>query len=236
MQQLLEVGKTAVLVERIIEKILYDKVDIDKILVVTFTSSAASEMRERILDAIYKKLEENPEDENLQKQIILLNKSSICTIDSFCLDVIKNNFFEIDVSANARVADETEILLLKQEILDDLFEEKYIANDENFISLINIYTHYNKDEELKDLILKIYSYIQASPFPEDWLEESTSRLKNEQNENFANTPWGKIICKKVSETLESAVLKLNNIKKKIDIFPELDKYSNILSLDLARNK
>ena len=115
MQQLLEVGKTAVLVERIIEKILYDKVDIDKILVVTFTSSAASEMRERILDAIYKKLEENPEDENLQKQIILLNKSSICTIDSFCLDVIKNNFFEIDVSANARVADETEILLLKQE-------------------------------------------------------------------------------------------------------------------------
>lgn len=236
MQQLLEVGKTAVLVERIIEKILYDKVDIDKILVVTFTSSAASEMRERILDAIYKKLEENPEDENLQKQIILLNKSSICTIDSFCLDVIKNNFFEIDVSANARVADETEILLLKQEILDDLFEEKYIANDENFISLINIYTHYNKDEELKDLILKIYSYIQASPFPEDWLEESTSRLKNKQNENFANTPWGKIICKKVSETLESAVLKLSNIKKKIDIFPELDKYSNILSLDLARNK
>ena len=236
MQQLLEVGKTAVLVERIIEKILYDKIDIDKILVVTFTSSAASEMRERILDAIYKKLEENPEDENLQKQIILLNKSSICTIDSFCLDVIKNNFFEIDVSANARVADETEILLLKQEILDDLFEEKYIANDEDFISLINTYTHYNKDEELKELILKIYSYIQASPFPEDWLEESTNRLKKEQNENFSDTPWGKIICKKVSETLENAVLKLSNIKKKIDIFPELDKYSNILNLDLARNK
>ena len=84
--------------------------------------------------------------------------------------------------------------------------------------------------------MKIYSYIQASPFPEDWLEESTNRLKNEQNENFANTPWGKIICKKVSENLESAVLKLSNIKKKIDIFPELDKYSNILSLDLARNK
>ena len=86
-------GKTAVLVERIIKKIINDKVDIDKILVVTFTSAAASEMRERILDAIYKKLEEYPEDENLQKQINLLNKASICTIDSFCLDVIRNNFF-----------------------------------------------------------------------------------------------------------------------------------------------
>ena len=162
-------GKTAVLVERIIRKIINDGIDIDKILVVTFTNAAASEMRERILDAIYKKIEENPEDSNLQKQIILLNKASICTIDSFCLDVIKNNFYEIDVSANTRIADGTEILLLKQEVLDDLFDEKYIANDLDFIDLINTYTKYNKDEELKDLILNIYTYIQASPFPEEWL-------------------------------------------------------------------
>ena len=103
---------------------------------VTFTSAAASEMRERILDAIYKKMEQDPEHENLQKQVVLLNKASICTIDSFCLDVIRNNFYELDISANARVADSTEILLLKQEILDDLFEEKYIADDKDFISCI----------------------------------------------------------------------------------------------------
>ena len=82
-------------------------------------------MREKILEAIYKKIEENPEDENLQKQIILLNKASISTIHSFCLDVIKNNFYEIDVSANTRIADDSEILLLQQEVIDDLFEEKY---------------------------------------------------------------------------------------------------------------
>ncbi len=99
-----------------------------------------------------------------KKQVVLLNKASICTIDSFCLDVIRNNFYELDISANARVADSTEILLLKQEILDDLFEEKYIANDKDFISLIETYTKYNKDEELKDIILKIYSYVQSSPF------------------------------------------------------------------------
>ena len=86
-------GKTAVLVERIIHKIIDDKVDIDKILVVTFTNAAASEMRERILDAIYEKLEQNPEDSNLHRQITLLNKASICTIHSFCLDVIRNNFY-----------------------------------------------------------------------------------------------------------------------------------------------
>ena len=150
-------GKTAVLVERIIKKIIDDKVDIDKILVVTFTNAAAAEMRERILDAIYKKIELNPDDTNLQRQIILLNKASICTIDSFCLDVIKNNFYELDVSANTRIADSTEVLLLKQETLDDIFEEKYISDDKDFISLIDTYTSYNKDEDLKDLILRIYS-------------------------------------------------------------------------------
>lgn len=88
-------GKTAVLVERIINKIINEKIDIDKILVVTFTKAAAAEMRARILDAIYKKIEEEPEDKHLQRQVVLLSKASICTIDSFCLDVVKNNFFEI---------------------------------------------------------------------------------------------------------------------------------------------
>ena len=89
-------GKTAVLVERMIQKIIMGKIDIDKLLVVTFTNAAASEMRERILDAIYKKLEENPEDERLQRQITLLNKASICTIDSFCLEIVRNNFYELE--------------------------------------------------------------------------------------------------------------------------------------------
>lgn len=88
-------GKTAVLVERIINKIIYDKIDIDRILVVTFTKAAAAEMKARVLDAIYKTIEEDPFDKHLQKQVLLLSKASICTIDSFCLDIVKNNFFEI---------------------------------------------------------------------------------------------------------------------------------------------
>ena len=141
-------GKTAVLVERIINKILNEKIDIDKLLVVTFTNAAASEMRERILNAIYKKIDESENEEeiqNLQKQVVLLNKASICTIDSFCLDVVRNNFFEIDISPNFRIADTAEIELLKQEVLDELFEEKYEENNMDFQTLIKTYTSYRDD-------------------------------------------------------------------------------------------
>ena len=135
-------GKTAVLVERIIQKIIKDKVDIDKLLVVTFTNAAASEIRQRILEAINKKLEEEPNNEDLQKQIILLNKSNISTIHSFCLSVIKNNFFEIGISPDFRIGETSELELLKLETIDDLFEELYEENNKNFIKLTEIYTGY----------------------------------------------------------------------------------------------
>ena len=76
-------------------------------------------------------IDENPEDERLQRQVTLLNKASICTIDSFCLDVVRNNFFEIDISQNFRIADTTEIEILQQDVLEELFEEKYEIKDEN---------------------------------------------------------------------------------------------------------
>ena len=153
------------------EKIINEKVDIDKLLVVTFTNAAAAEMRERVLKAIYEKIDKNPEDERLQKQVTLLNKASICTIDSFCLDVVRNNFFEIDISQNFRIGDTTETEILKQEVIEDLFEEKYENEDKDFEKLINTYTSYKDDTPLKELILKIYTYIQSNPFPEKWLKE-----------------------------------------------------------------
>ena len=122
-----------------------EKIDIDKILVVTFTNAAASEMRSRIMEAIYKYLDENPEDEHMQKQVILMGKSNICTIHSFCLEVIKNSFYEIDVSPNFRIGDQTEIELLKQEVLEELFELKYESEDKEFLKLINTYTNYRGD-------------------------------------------------------------------------------------------
>lgn len=191
-------------------------------------------MREKILEAIYKKIEENPDDENLQKQVILLNKASISTIHSFCLDVIKNNFYEIDVSANTRIVDDSEILLLQQEVIDDLFEEKYEEEDSNFIKLIKTYTKYNQDEVLKDLILRVYSYIQASPFPEEWLEEQIEKLNIKDGTNFSDTVWGKIIIENANQILEDSILKLQNIRTKMTRFPELDKFTAKIEDDIDK--
>ena len=168
-------GKTAVLVERMIQKIIKDKIDIDSILIVTFTNAAASEMKERILEAIYKKIEENPEDSHLQRQITLLNKANISTIHSFCLEVIKNNFFEIDISPNFRIGESSEIELLKMDVLDELFEEKYNLGDKDFLELVETYSSYRGDDDLRTLVLDIYKFIQSSPFPNEWLEKAVEK-------------------------------------------------------------
>ena len=213
MQQLRGSGKTAVLVERIINKVINDKVDIDKILIVTFTSAAASEMRERILEAIYKKIEQDPANTDLQRQIILLNKSNISTIHSFCLDIIRNNFYEIDASANFRVADTAEIELLKQEIIDDLFEEKYLAEDEEFENLLNIYTSYRGDENLRQLILNIYRFIQSSPFPAQWLEEQVEKFNlKDKLENASILEKATAVNNKILDSLSNFRVFANSIK------------------------
>ena len=226
-------GKTAVLVERIINRILNDKIDIDKLLVVTFTNAAASEMRERILDAIYKKIEEDPLNLELQRQITLLNKASICTIHSFCLDVIRNNFYEINISPNFRIGDTAEIELLKQETLDDLFEKKYFEEDEDFLKLVDTYTGYRGDEPLKELVMEIYKFIQSSPFPRKWLEEKVEEFNiKDLSLDFAKTKWGKLILEEYEKNIEETILGLKNVKQDLDSNPELEKFSQVIRLDL----
>lgn len=224
-------GKTAVLVERIIHKIIDEKMDIDKILVVTFTNAAASEMRERILEAIYKKLEENPENVHLQRQVILLNKASICTIHSFCLDIIHNHFYEIDLPSNFKIADTAEMDLLKQEVLDDLFEQKYTENDKDFIELLENYTNYRGDEALQELVLKIYKFIQSSPFPIKWLQEKLELLKIE-DKDISQTIWGDLIIQAVEDDIQESIMQLETIKSKMALYPEMTKFYQKICEDL----
>ena len=233
-------GKTAVLVERIINKIINENTDIDRLLVVTFTNAAASEMRERILKAIYIKLDENEasseqEAENLQRQITLLNKASICTIDSFCLDVIKNNFYELDISPNFRIADTPEIELLKQELLEELFEDKYEEQNEEFINLVHTYTTYKDDTPLKELILKIYTDIQSNPFPEKWLEEQIEKFNiKELGQDFSKTEWGQILLQDIKEEIIDCQSILKEEITNTARYPELDKYKQTLENDLEQ--
>ena len=204
-------GKTAVLVERIIKIITDDNnpVDIDKLLVVTFTNAAASEMRERIGDAISKKLEEMPDSKMLQRQLALLNKSNITTIHSFCLDIIKNNFHLIDLDPGFRIGDETECTIIKQDVLIELFEDKYDKEDEGFLNLIEAYCTNRDDERLKEIVLKLYNFSMSGPWPSVWLREKAQEFNINSLDELEKASWYKVLK-------ESLYLDLNNAKNGLD--------------------
>lgn len=235
MQQQRGSGKTAVLVERIINKIINEKIDIDKLLVVTFTNAAASEMKQRVLDAIYKKLDEQPENENLQKQILLLNKASICTIDSFCLDVVRNNFYESpNISPNFRIADTTEIDILEQETLEEMFEEKYDEENKDFLKLINTYTSYKDDTPLKNLIIQIFKFVSSMPYPDMWLKKHIEmfNIKCNLDQDFSKTPWGEILLKDIEEELIDDIKILKNLKQETLKYSDFEKVIDTLDQDI----
>ena len=226
-------GKTAVLVERIINKIINEKIDVDKLLVVTFTNAAATEMRERVLDAIYKKLEENPDNQILQRQIVLLYKSHISTIHAFCLEVIKNNFYKTNISPNFRLANTPEIELLKMEVLEEVFNNLYEEKNENFIKLIDTYCGYRSDDNLKEIILKIYRYIQSMPYPEEWLEKQVEKFNLDLEQDFSKTVWGQLLIKEAKEDIEESISTLKNVAKKLQLETDLNKWYLIINDDIS---
>ena len=226
------------LVERIINKIINQKIDIDKLLIVTFTNAAAAEMRQRILEALYAKIEGNPENENLQRQIILLNKANISTIHAFCLEVIKNYFYEINISSNFRIGDTQEIELLKQETLEEVFENLYEENSEDFINLVNTYGGYRDDIDLKELVLKIYNYSQSMPFPEEWINEAIEKfnLKDKIDQDFANTEWGQILVEYFKQEIISCIDELEKASEKLKYELELERYYSVILEDIQNLK
>ena len=226
-------GKTAVLVERIIQKIIKDNISIDKLLVVTFTNAAASEMRERILEALYKKLDEYPDDENIKRQIILLGKANICTIHSFCLDIIKNYFYEIDIPSNFRIASSEENTLYQQEVIEDLFDELYESNDEDFNRLVDTYASYRGDEKLKEIILEIYEYIQSMPFPLKWLDEKIERFNIQDNCDISKSLWGETLISAIKEIIMYAISSFKSLEEKIVLIPEMNKFLLTIQNDLG---
>lgn len=166
-------GKTAVLTERIVKMISDEEkpVDIDRLLVVTFTNAAAAEMRERIGAAIAKRLESEPENEHLQKQATLVHNAQITTIDSFCMFIIRNNFNDIGLDPGFRVADEGELKLMKQDVMKELLEERFARKEEEFLHCVEYFSTGNTDSAIEGHILKLYQFAESNPWPEEWLEE-----------------------------------------------------------------
>lgn len=184
-------GKTAVLVERIV-KIITDKnhpVDIDHLLIVTFTNAAAAEMRERIGNAIEKALDEQPGNEHLLRQLTLIHNAQITTIDSFCLYVVRNHFHEIDLEPNFRIGDEGELKLLREDVLGKVLEQNYEEPSEAFSNFVEGYASGRTDAALNEMILQLYEFSRSYPWPEKWLDSFVGIYRIENREELDRAEW-----------------------------------------------
>lgn len=174
-------GKTAVLVERIIQRITDERepVDVDRMLIVTYTEAAASEMKERIAAAIEKQLEQRPGDARLEQQAALIHTAPITTIHSFCLSVIRDHFHVIGIDPGFRIVEEGELKLLKQDVLDELLEECYEKGDEEFLEFTEKFGRGKNDRRIEELILKLYEFSCSYPCPGKWLDSCVMAYKSE---------------------------------------------------------
>ncbi len=196
-------GKTAVLVERIVRMISEGEhpLDIDRLLVVTFTRAAAAQMRERIARAVSQRLEEHPEDRHLQRQETLLHHAQITTIDSFCTFLLRNNFSEINLDPGFRQMDDTESPLLEKDVMKRFLEEQYAAKDPAFLACADYFCPGRDDEALEELIRNLYQAADSHPWPEVWLEERKGDYYAESVEDLYASSWYQAVLREQAESL-----------------------------------
>ncbi|MBM6617139.1 helicase-exonuclease AddAB subunit AddA [Bacillus suaedaesalsae] len=198
-------GKTAVLVERIIRKVM-DKdtpIDVDRLLIVTFTNAAAAEMRHRIGEALEKAISENPTSLHLRKQLSLLNRASISTLHSFCLEVIRKYYFLIDIDPSFRIAETTESELLREEVMEELFEEEYgKEGNEAFFELVDRYTGDRNDSDLQLMVKKLYDESQAHPNPDVWLDKLVEGYRLNPDTSIDELPFISSLFKEIALQLD----------------------------------
>ena len=228
-------GKTAVLVERIITMLTDEEhpVNVDELLIVTFTEAAAGEMKERIRGAIEKALEENPENEHLKRQATLIHNAQITTIHSFCLSVIRDHFHVIDIDPGFRTAEEGELKLLRHDVLDELLEEKYAQKEERFLRFSNAYGGRRNDKKLEEMIEKAYDYSRSYPDGEGWLDSCVDAYRVDCAEDLEKSDYGNKIVTWAKAYLEEAKL-LNEQATQISL--EIDGpavYEEALKLDIC---
>jgi ATP-dependent helicase/nuclease subunit A len=208
-------GKTAVMVERIIQVVSDENcpVDIDRLLVVTFTNAAAAEMKERIMNALEKKVEEEPGNEHLLRQIARVQKAQITTIHSFCLSLIREHFMEIDLDPGFRIGEEGEISLLHQDAIAQVLEEAYEKKEDHFLVFLESYWSGKSDQAIEDLILQAYTFARSGKNPELWLEHAKNVFYTSKEELLAQS-WMKYLFQDISYDVEEI---LNRYEELLEI-------------------
>ncbi len=207
-------GKTAVLAERIIQMVCDEQnpVDIDRLLVVTFTNAAAAEMRERIAAGISKRLFEHQESAHIQKQATLLHNAQITTIDSFCLFLLRNHFNEIGLDPAFRIADEGEIKLMQQEVLKELLEDSYASGSEEFRYCVEYFCPGGRENVLEQHILNLSRYAASFPWPDRWLEARKGDYGAETVEEICGSDYAEYLVLHLKGMIAGCAEKLEHVR------------------------
>ena len=197
-------GKTAVLVERIIRKITDERnpVDVDRLLVVTFTRAAAAEMKGRIVEALEKLIYEHPENGRLQRQMTLVHTAQITTIDGFCAYLLKNYYHLIGLDPGYRIGEEGELKLLRQDVMNAFLEEQYRKGEPEFRAFAETAAYGKNDEAIGELIMKVHDQAMSNPDPGKWLEHCGDVCRDE--ESFRKSPLYQMLWEQTDRQLSSA--------------------------------
>lgn len=228
-------GKTAVLVERVVGLISDENkpVDIDKLLIVTFTKAAANEMRERISNRLAKLIDDNPSDRYLQRQQLMLSKAKISTIHSFCSEIIRSNFQKLNVAADFRVADSNEMEVLRADALQFIIDDLYEENNDDFLILSKSFSRGRDDKLLLEVVEQLYDFVRSYPFMEDWFEEKLKLFEVNNLKSLSENIFVKSVFAHAEEIIdfciEQSMYSLNQMRMDDKIY---DAYNEAISFDL----
>ncbi|MCL2620867.1 MAG: helicase-exonuclease AddAB subunit AddA [Defluviitaleaceae bacterium] len=228
-------GKTTVLVERIMRMVLSGNIHINRLLVVTHTKAAATQMKDKIADALNKAAKADPNNENLRKQLALINKANITTVSSFCLAVARRFFHKIDMDPSFRAADEAEISLLKTQVVDDLLEDYFLGNyvespNPDFIHLADFFDQKPGHEYLRKAVLDLHKYSLSAPNPKEWLKGCVAQYQ--LADGLENTAWHDYFTRYAEETLSNARENCHNAISLAMEAGSAQKYLDVLGSDL----
>lgn len=226
-------GKTAVLVERIIQMVTEgdNPPGIDELLVMTFTNAAAAEMRERIAAAIEQKLKEDPGNEHLQMQATLVHHAQITTIDSFCLHVIREHFNLLDLDPAFRIGDEGEMLLMRGDVMKELLEDAYASKDQRFEQFVETFAQGKTDAGIEDYIMQVYYFSQSNPYPDQWISDCREELAQEESGH-----WMEFLVQDVRKQAEELKMQMELSRDICLEDPFLSAYEPALSQDVQMLK
>lgn len=231
-------GKTAVMVERIIQRILDEKhpVDIDRIVVVTFTKAAAAQMKERIAAALSSVMLSEKNEKRvmlIRRQLALLDNAVICTIDSFCNYILRNYFNTIDLDPSYRIGDEGELKLLMSDVADEVIEEAYSCGDKAFLEFVDGQLPAKSDKRLSEWIISLYTFSQSHPYPEEWLLQCKKWYDITTEDEFENSEVVKFTKEHVKNLLKAAIDEYKDVIEQLADVGGIDKYVPVFKNDLS---